>query len=366
MSEVNEALLAIRQKTIAQADPVEVQTEIPESTEEPAKQVAEEAPKDQPKEETPTEQSTETVQQETPSWDADEKPVDESPKFDLSKLGSALEFGEIKSESELVEKVSAIKSELSKLKEAPLSGIPDEFKEVIKVAQSGGDWRDYLSNDLIDYTKVDPVHLFEDTFLDKAVNNPKYFTDGKFDPNKAQEALDATPDPVKEFQGMQIADALHGRQKQKQVEARAQAEAKIVAAEKSLSKATSSLQELLPVESYGIKFEPKHSNEIYQGITSSKLTKQYLGTSYESLVANGADMKEIAATVAARHYLEKMIKFKAQNSKVEAKKEILEKTQNAQIKNTSTTVQPEDAEKKVLTPAEQLKKFYSQQQQKWL
>jgi hypothetical protein len=70
-------------------------------------------------------------------------------------------------------------------------------------------------------------------------------------------------------------------------------------------------------------------------------------------------MNDIVATIAARHYLEKMIKFKAQNSKVEAKKEILEKTQNAQIKNTGSVVQPEDQEKKILTPAEKIAKHLS-------
>src|SRR3546814_9881138 len=54
-------------------------------------------------------------------------------------------------------------------------------------------------------------------------------------------------------------------------------------ADKTLASATKSLGELLPLETYGIKFEPKHSSEIYNGIVTSKLTKKHLGLSYEDL-----------------------------------------------------------------------------------
>jgi hypothetical protein len=342
--------------------PEEVQTEIPKSTDEPVKQVAEEVLTEQPTSQTnaTTEKKMADVEA---SWDADEVEVKkETPKsdFNFSELGSALELGEIKSKEEFITKTSEIKSKLKALEEAPLAGLDDEAKEVIKVMKSGGNWKDYLSSNLIDYTKVDPVQLFGDTFLDNATRIPKYFTDGKFDPAKAEEALEALQESYKEYEGMRIAQSLNGIQKQRQAEHRAKAEAKLVHAEKTLSAATQNLKELLPVESYGIKFEPKHSAEMYQGITSSKLTKQYLGVNYETLVAQGFDMAGLTATIASRHYLEKMIKHKSQNSKAEAKKEILALTQNAQIKNTGSVVVPEDTDKKA-TPAELIRQHRQNQ-----
>jgi hypothetical protein len=368
MSDVTAQLLEIRKKALSQnkvetaPDPVEVQPEIPKSTEEPSKPVAQEVTKDQPKKEEKKEEVEQTEPETSMSWDADETEVTtkvESPKFDLSKLGSALELGEIKDESEFVAKVSEMKTKLKSLEEAPLSGLDDEAKEVIKVMKSGGNWKEYLSNQIVDYTKVDPAQLFEDTFFDNAMKNPKYYTDGKFDEEKVKEALSTFSEPQKEDRGMQIAESLNSIQKQRKQQELRMAEEKLANAEKALGKASKSLQELLPVENYGIKFEPKHSSEIYKGIANSDLTRKYLGVNYETLVAQGANMNDIVATIAARHYLEKMIKFKAQNSKVEAKKEILEKTQNAQIKNTGSVVQPEDQEKKILTPAEKIAKHLS-------
>jgi hypothetical protein len=376
MSDVNAALLEVRKKNLSQAQvdkpaevPVEVQTAEPKSTEETSKPLAQETPKEQPKEE-PTETTTEEkVENVESSWDAEEaeeKKPEPKTDYDFTQLGSALEFGEIKTKEELISKVSEIKSKLKEYEEKPLAGIPDEFKEVIEATKAGVDWKDYLSSQIIDYSKVDPLQLFEDTFLQNASRNPRYFTDGKFDLEKAHAALDLIQDPVKEMDGMRIAEGLQTRQIQKQQELRAKAEAKIAQAEKSLSTATRNLNELLPVESYGIKFEPKHSSEIYQGISSSKLTRKHLGVDYESLVRSGADMKAVTRTVAAAEYAERMIKFKTQSSKTTVKKELLSLTQNAQITTPGSRVSVEDPEKKVETIAQKTAKYIESQKQKGL
>jgi hypothetical protein len=336
--------------------PVEETKVIDQPTEESSKPLAQETPKEQPKEEPTTATTEEKVAEVGSSWDADEAQTTtvETPKFDFNKIGSALDLKEIKSEDEIVAKVSELRTKLKQLEESPLSGIPEDFKEVIEITKSGVDWKDYLSNQIIDYTKVDPDQLFEDEFFRDAVRNPKFFTDGKFDQAKADEAIDAIPESLRTMYGKQIAQGKAQEQRQRQLELKARAEAKIAQAEKSLSSATKNLNELLPVESYGIKFEPKHSSEIYQGISSSKLTRKHLGVDYESLVKSGADMKAVARTVAAAEYAEKMVKFKAQTAKVEAKKEVLDRIQNPQIRSTGSVVQPESETEKKLTPAEKL------------
>ena len=196
--------------------------------------------------------------------------------------------------------------------------------------------------------------MFEDDFIKRAETNPKFFTDGKFDMNKVEEVLDAMPEAVREMYGRQMAQAKAQEQRTRQLQLKAQAEAKLKHAEKSLGEATRNLNELLPFENYGIKFDPKHSSEIYNGITSSKLTKELLGVSYEDLVKSGADMKVVAKTIAAAKYAEKMIKFKSQNAKVEGKKEVLDKIRNPQIKSSGSVVQPESETKKEMSAAEKL------------
>lgn len=345
------ALLAIRKES--QAKEVETPVEAVEgsapATEEVSKTESQELPKEQTQEET----ITEVVETPT-SWDdvVEEKKA-EPQKFDFTKLGSAL--GEdIKSEEEFVAKTTELKSKLKALEENPLEGIPEEFKEVIKVAKTG-DWKEYLANQMTDFTKYDPVVEFEQDFLNRAQRNPKYFTDGKFDLQKAEDALDTVPEAMQESQGIQILEAKMRIQAQHKSQMEAQANLKRETAAKTLTQATKNIQELLPFESYGIKFEPKHSQEIYDGINNSKLTKKHLGINYDDLVRSNADMKAIARTIAAAEYAEKMVKFKADASKTEGKKEILSKIQNAQLKTTGSIVNPSDTETKIVSADQKLK-----------
>jgi len=344
------------------AVPIEETSNSVTPTEEPPKQVAVEAPKEQPKE-TPAETPTQADQQ-VSIWDADETAEQkvEAPKFSFSKIGSALELDKVESEDDIVTKVSELKSKLKQLEQAPLSGISDDFKEAIEVAKNGVDWKSYLAEQLVDYTKLTSeqlIQLYEDEFDKTAVRNPKYFTDGKFDQAKADADLEAVPYIVREQLGAQVANSYTQIQRQRQAQMRQQAEQRRVESDKALSNAARNLQELLPFENYGIKFEPKHSTEIYEGINNSKLTKKHLGVEYDALVRSGADMKAVARTVAAAEYAEKMVKFKAQSSKVEAKKELLDKVQNAQINSPGSAPVPEDPKKKILTPAEKLQHHFS-------
>jgi hypothetical protein len=366
-NQLDAALVAARKKNLEQVEQqssVEVQSNSVTPTESPSKPEAQVETKEQPKEE-PTKATKEEKVEVVESYlDADEaNPTEsiQSQDIDYVSLGSALELGETKTKDEFVSKASELKSKLKALEENPLLGIPDDFKEVIEVAKrSGEDWRDYLSQQIVDYTKVDPVKLFEDTFLNNAVKNPKYYTDGKYDHEKALTALETFQEPVKEFEGMKIAEAKTNIQRQRQLELKAKAEAKAAQAEKSLAQATKSLGELLPFDNYGIKFEPKHSSEIYQGITSSKLTKKHLGgMSYDDLIRSGADMKAIVRTITLAEKGEKMIAYKSNSSKVEAKKELLEVTQNVQLNTPGSKLNPEEPEKRELTPAEKLKQYYS-------
>lgn len=345
--------------------PVEVQKAEPESTEEPIKQVAEEAPKEQPKKEEPTKATKEEkVADVELSWDTEEaEPKKESKvDFDFSELGGALELGEVKTKEEFIAKASELKSKLKQFEEAPLSGIPDEFKEVIKVAKAG-DWRSYLAEESVDWSKLDPAGLFEDEWIKTNSRNPRFYTDGKLNQDMLEEALAGIPEASKYYEGTRIQQGLIEQQQRRKAQIAVEAEQKLARAEKVLSTATKNLQEILPFESYGIKFGPKHSSEIYQGISNSKLTRKHLGVDYESLVRSGADMTAISATIAKAEYAEKMLKFKADNSRVQGKKEILELTQNAQIKSPGSAAKPE-SEQKQKSPMEIYREKLLSQQQK--
>jgi hypothetical protein len=354
MSEINldqkSALSAFAEKLRAtegetQAEvPVEANKAAPESTETPDKPEAEEELKEQPKAE-------ETPKEEPQSWDADleiEQPKEQTSTFDFKSLGSALELGDVKDESELKAKISEFKTRVKQLEEAPYEGISEDLKTFVDIARKSGDEeaKSFLANQLVDYSKVDPLQLFEDEFYRDAASNPRYTKDGKIDWDSVDAAYDTLPDTLKEFQGKQLQYAKHQLQLQKRQEIVAKAEARSQAASKSLMEASKNLNDILPLDKFGIKFEPKHSAQIFEGVTSSKLTKKHLGVSYETLVKSGADMKAITATITKAEYAEQMLKFKSNNSKVEAKKELLDKTQNARIVTPGSTVDPNSEAKK--------------------
>lgn len=297
------------------------------------------------------------------SWDEEEevKPSKtESPKPDYTKLGSALGIDKVDSEDVIVEEVSKLKSKLKEYEEKPLAGVPEEFREVIEVARTG-DWKEFMASQLINYNELDPKIEFENDWLARAAKNPKFFTDGKFDEQKAEEALTLISDYEKEVRGEQIIQFQAQRAAQIREQARQKAQAKLEKADKALSAATKDLNEIWDIKSYGLKpFESKHSIDLYKGIVSSEYTKKYLGgITYEDLVRSGADMKAIADVIAKAKYADLLIKNKGNTSKVEAKKELLSKMQNPQVKTTSSIPNPNDPEKKVENYVDKFKKHYA-------
>lgn len=332
----------------------------PEPTIAPDKPVAEVVQAEPKKEEKPVEVVKEPKAEEPKSWDEDETEVikTESPKIDFSKLGSALELGEVKSEEEFVTRVSELKTKLKQSEEAPLQGISDELKEVLEIAKKTGDWKAFLGESITDYRKSDPLQLYEDNLYQIYKNDPKYRNpDGTMNEDAFYADVDAIPEVQRKADGVRLQQQLIARQDARKAQVVAQALARTEQAEKELSKATKSLNEILPLEIYGVKFEPKHSNAIQEGITNSKLTKKHLGVGYNDLIRSGADMQSVARTITLAEHGERMLKFKSSNSKVEAKKELLDKVQNAQITTPGISAEPDSSEKKILSPADKLKVF---------
>lgn len=359
LESTNKALeqwVADHDKPVVVQPSIEGQTAEPKPTEEPPKPEAETTPKDTQE---PTEQTASSAAPEV-SWDTQETTTTTSlVTFDYNKLGSALELGEIKDENELVAKVSELRNRAKQLEDNQLSGIPDEFKDVLKVTKAGEDWKKYLAENIVDYSKVDPLKLYEDQFFEQAIRLQKFRNpDGSVNQDAIFDALDAIPEVSRLIEGGRIQQTLMINQQARRTQIVQQAQERLGKADKDLANSAKSLNELLPFESYGIKFEQKHSNQIYEGITNSKLTKKHLGISYEDLVRSGADMKQIARTIATAEYVEPMLKFKSKNSEVQAKKELLSKVQNVQLTSPGTTVQPDEEKKKVLSPAEILAEHY--------
>lgn len=321
---------------------VEGNKEVPKPTEEPVKPAAEAAQKEPEKKEEPKEVPP-------TSWDTGETTVvkpESSIQFDFNKLGSALELGEVKDEKDLITKVSEIRTKLKQTQDAPLQGVPDELRELVEITKKTGDWKTYLAESIVDYTKVSPNKLYEEQAFTE-LSKMARFRNADGSP-KEQEILDeiaTIPEVTRTVEGSRIQRYLIDQQNQRKAVIVNQASQRLLEKEKDLVSATKDLNQLLPFESYGIKFEQKHSNAIFEGVANSKLTKKHLGVSYEDLVRSGADMKAVAKTIASAEYGEQMLKFKSDASLVKAKKEILAKVENAQLTTPPVPAAPETKEK---------------------
>lgn len=362
MALTEEALLAIRQKSQPQGETISPEPPVTESATQPEVEAEQTEATTEQKVAEPNDGEQIEVKDEPveiKGWDDDEAIVEPSSETKLDEWVSDLGLGEVKSKDEIKTKVSELKTKLKELEEKPLEGLNDELREVIKVAKTGG-WEEakqLLATQLIDYSKLDPLAEFERDFINRNQNNPKYFTDGKYDHQKVLDTIDSLPEVTRELYGSQIIQAEAELAERQRAAIKAKAEQRKTEAEKSLAQSTKSLGEILPLDTYGIKFEQKHSSSLYEGIASSKLTKKHLGGTFEDAIKSGFDMKSLVRTIALAEYGEKMISYKAKNSEVKAKKDVLQKTQNVQLNTTSTAPAPEDAEKKIKAAPELLRDF---------
>jgi hypothetical protein len=347
----------VEQKVEQPASPVE-----PKVISDPGTEVVKQSetvadvPKEQPKAEVPVAEKALEV---PIAWDAEsseEQAKTETPTFDFSKLGSALKLEGVKSESDLVAKFSELQTKLQTeetKKAATFEGIPDDLKEVIDLAKNGGDWKSYMGASAVDWSKEHPLDIYEYEFSKLPhFRNP----DGTINQQAIDDALDAIPEGQKMYEGSQIINQRIQQQQQLKNQQVQQARLRKEQNDKALIEATKNLSEILPESQYGVKFEAKHSDYLFKGISSGELLQKHF------LADNGQyDMKKVAKTIALAEYGDKMIKFQAEKAKVAAKKEILNTTQNVQLETPRTSVAPDDASTKQLSAADRMKKFVETQ-----
>ncbi len=233
--------------------------------------------------------------------------------------------------------------------------VPDDFKEVLEIAQKGGDWRTYLSETQIDWSKQNPEKVYEELMK-------QYFVrpDGSLDEENYLSYIDSKPAYEKRIEGTKMIQQEAHAQQQRQLawaEQKAQAQQK---AARELAQATQRLSELLPVKDYGIEFGQKHIDELYRGISNDMLLKKHLLNEQ-----GGYDANKLVKTIAFAEYGEKMLKFKSQNAAVQAKKELLQSTQNVKLDKPSAPAEPTVARAaKDLTAKEKMEKYFADQREK--
>ena len=290
----------------------------------------------------------------------DEGLVEETPTtsgVDIKKLGSAFELN-VSNEEEFVKEVN---SKLAKLKELEaensktFEGVPSSLREAIDIAKKGGDWHSFVENSLLDVTKLDAIDLFEQEYERQEAakyRNP----DGTIDYERLDEAMDSIPDAIKSMQGNQIKNSLYLQQQQKKQDIVMRAQQAQEAFSKQLGEAVKELPEYFPKDTYGIAIEGKHISSLYDGVASNKLIQKHLGNIDPSVLSQ-LDAKKLIKTLAMAEWGAGISQAQYKRGIVSGKRELLDKTQNAQINPSSRSAEPELSEtERPMTAAEKLKK----------
>ncbi len=344
----------IKKQAAVQAEPnIEPQPQVATPEPEPAKPVATAEPTKEPEPKVEEKPTAEVTAPET-DWDDSTPATPSTTDVSFEKIGSALKLEGIKSETELVAKFNEINTELSQYKEKvqALSNIPEELRDVLSDPAKRNDWKSYVHP--IDYSKVDPVVLYEH----EASKLPQFRNpDGSINQEKLDAVLDTIPETTKELEGSRIAQQRQAEQIQFRQQQQAIARQKKEAQDRELAEAAKDLSKLFPVEQFGIKWENKHAEQMYRGISDGNLLQKHF------LKSDGSyDMRKVMATIAKAEYAEKMLKHVASKATVATKKEIFKENSNIQLQTTSTSAAPEALNEKPLSPAEKIMKWKESQQ----
>lgn len=278
----------------------------------------------------------------------------------FKKIGSALEFGELKDESELIAKVNELRTERDNLKKAtdvPYEGVPDVLKEAIEAAKKGADWQSLMGAS-IDYSKVDPIQVFEYEY-EMQLKHRYQTPDGKIDYDKLDADLDSFPEAEKVMRGNDIIRQKVAEQAARKASILAAAERQQNEFNSKLSESTNNASKLFPKERYGVTFEQKHIDYLREGIVSRNLIKKHLGSIDESTLTR-LDADKLARTIAAAEMVGNISEFRYKQGQVDKARELLAKNTNAAIETSAVPARPEVTGDKPLTPQEKLARYQAQ------
>lgn len=181
------------------------------------------------------------------------------PSLELQEIAKVLK------KETLTSKDEALRELESRLKQAEaISALPDPVKKAVEIAALGGNYLEYLGVSQIDWTKEDPITLYENYVEDQFVDST-----GRVDIERVDKFLDKLDDDEKEFRGRELQKQYTAYQAQQKANIENQARMERAAFEGSVRKAIESTDNIA-----GFKLTPSHKEELYSFIVSGQDVKQ--------------------------------------------------------------------------------------------
>ena len=315
--------------------PPETATPATTGAPEPAKVVVEEkvepvstaqvAPEEQPAPET-----KETVVEDGPVADWDTDPNAAAPDKTsgipdnteiFNELGSALGLEKVSTKEDLIKAASAL---AEKAKGPDTSNIHPELLKAIELSKSGGDFYEYLKITSVDYSKADPVTLYEDYVIDQLTD-----ANGNVNEDEVNDYLDTMKESEKRLKGIELQKRLVYEQGRKVKEIETEAIQKKEKQDADLKAALGHLQEV-----DGFKLSDSHRKEVFSWVTGKMMKDLFYGPD------GNLDPEKVAKVAFRNLYHDKVHSYQVNRIKNATKREFYEDITNAQIKAPTTLTNP--------------------------
>lgn len=305
--------------------------------------VTEEKPKEEPKpvdvstaqpatEVKPTEQPKEQEKVEdgpVADWDTPDgtEPVENADKASvdtqvLNELGSALGLEKVSTKEDLIKAASEI---AQKAKGPDTSDIHPELLKAIELSRKGGDFYEYLKITSVDYSKADPVELYEDYVIDQLTD-----ANGQVDEDQVNDYLDSMKESEKKLKGIELQKRLVFEQSRRTAEIESEAIAKKEKQDTELKAALGNLQEV-----DGFKVSDSHRKELFSWVTSKMMKDLFYG-------ADGQlDPQKVAKVAFRNKYYDKLHAYQTNKIKHSTARDIYAEVTNQQITTTTSSPNPQ-------------------------
>lgn len=309
-------------------------TTAPAATTDPAPQVAPNAeptpvtaPKTEPAPATATTPSA--VDAPVDTWDTDETPTQATSPApvtapvtpatsDFSDIAKVLGREKIASKDELVTVVNEVKAKADRL-----ASLPADLQKAIEIANSNGNYLEYLGVGVIDWSKEDPITLYENYVINQFTDNQ-----GNVDYERVDKLLDKIEDDEKELRGRDLQRQYINHQANEKARVEYQTRVERQAFEQSVKGAVDSLNDIA-----GFKLSPTHKAELYNYIVRGEDQK-----------VNDVSQRVINAFITK--YFTKIDSFRKSQIRNATKREILEQATVPQLNASAEPTTSTEPEKK--------------------
>lgn len=242
----------------------------------------------------------------------------------LGELGKVLGLEKVSRKEDLVQALTTLKQEAEKAKGPDAAEIHPELLKAIELSRKGGDFYEYLKVTSVDYSKTDPVELYEDYVIDQLTD-----ANGQVNEDEVNDYLDGMKDSEKRLKGIELQKRLVYEQQRKVADIEAETLRKREEQDAKLKAALGGLQEV-----DGFKISDSHRKEVFGWVTGKMMKDLFYGPD------GNLDPVKVAKIAFRNLYHEKLDAYQKNKIKNATKRELYAEVTNAQITSPSTLTNP--------------------------